>query len=227
MEAAGKSRKMSGNDSAISERESREERFEEFALNKKGLTSRREPLISPRLAVLLQPVFPAVRSRAVSRTGPRPLRRGLSRLRHQGVHCARFHRGTCRRCRTSMDPSSVRTKLWFRFQPAPMVVPTLGTFQLHPPCRVLLRVVPELTTYPCFLQALGFFVQPIANSLLIQRHKNFNRAGSVQRVSALSIELLSSPITQCLDIHRAMRDSLAAMSLRMLPARPLASSRLE
>src|SRR5271170_1096223 len=43
MEAAGKSRKMSGNDSAISERESREERFEEFALNKKGLTSRREP----------------------------------------------------------------------------------------------------------------------------------------------------------------------------------------
>src|SRR5271156_1142582 len=166
MEAAGKSRKMSGNDSAISERESHEERFEEFVLNKNGLTSRREPIISARLAVLLQPVFPAVRSRAVSRTGPRPLRRGLSRLRHQGVHCARFHRGTCRRCRTSMDPSSVRTRLWFRFQPAPMVVPTLGTFQLHPPCRVLLRVVPELTTYPCFLQALSFFVQPIANHYL-------------------------------------------------------------
>ena len=35
MEAAGKSGKMSGNDSAISVRESREERFEEFALNKK------------------------------------------------------------------------------------------------------------------------------------------------------------------------------------------------
>src|SRR5208282_5510691 len=166
MEAAGKSRKMSGNDSAISERESREERFEEFALNKKGLTSRREPLISPRLAVLLQPVFPAVRSRAVSRTGPRPLRRGLSRLRHQGVHCAPFHRGMCRRCRTSMDPSSVRTRLSFRFQPAPMVVPTSGTVQLHAPCRVLLRVVPESTTYPCFLQALSFSVQPMANHYL-------------------------------------------------------------
>src|ERR1700678_2386393 len=78
---------------------------EELALNKNGLTSRREPIISPRFAVLLQPRFPAVRSRAVSRTGPRPLRRGLSRLRHQGVHCAHFHRGTCRRCRTSMGPS--------------------------------------------------------------------------------------------------------------------------
>src|SRR6202167_3952769 len=178
MEAEEKSGKMSGDDSAISVRESREERFEEFALNKNGLTSGREPIISPRLAVLLQPVFRAVRSRAVWRTGPRPLRRGPSRLRHQGVHCARFHRGTCQRCRTLMDPSSARTRLWFRFQPAPMGVPTLGTVQLHAPCRVLLRVVPELPTYPCFLQALGFFVQPIAKSLLIERHKKFSRAGS-------------------------------------------------
>src|SRR5271156_2396428 len=163
MEAAGKSGKVSVPFLYASHARNG---FEEFALNKNGLTSRREPIISPRLAVLLQPVFPAVRSRAVSRTDPPPLRKGLSRLRHQGVHCARFHRGTCRRCRTSMDPSSVRTRLWFRFQPAPMVVPTLGTFQLHPPCRVLLRVVPELTTYPCFLQALSFFVQPIANHYL-------------------------------------------------------------
>jgi hypothetical protein len=36
MEAEGKNGKMSGNDSAISLRESREERFEEFALSKDG-----------------------------------------------------------------------------------------------------------------------------------------------------------------------------------------------
>ena len=64
-ESRRESCKMSGNDSAISVRESREEQFEEFAPNKNGLTSRREPIISPRLAVLLQPVFPAGRSRAV------------------------------------------------------------------------------------------------------------------------------------------------------------------
>jgi hypothetical protein len=34
MEAEGKNGKMSGSDSAISVRESREERFEEFALNR-------------------------------------------------------------------------------------------------------------------------------------------------------------------------------------------------
>src|SRR5271155_3524849 len=134
---------------------------------------------SARLAVLLKPRFPAVRSRAVSRTGPRPLRRGLSRLRQRGVHCVPFHRRTCRRCRTSMDPSSMRTRLWFRFQPAPMVVPTLGTVQLHAPCRVLLRVVPELTTYPYFLQALSFFVQPMANYYYPTSQK-LSRAGSVK-----------------------------------------------
>ena len=44
MEAEGKNGKMSGNDSPISLRESREERFEKFALSKDGLTSRREPI---------------------------------------------------------------------------------------------------------------------------------------------------------------------------------------
>jgi hypothetical protein len=83
-----KTGKMGGNDGTISSRESRQKRFEEFALkeecalNNDGLTSRPEPITSPRLAVLLQPVFPAGRLRAVSRTGLRPLRRGLSRLRH-------------------------------------------------------------------------------------------------------------------------------------------------
>ena len=44
---------------------SHEERFEECALGNDGLTSRREPITSPRLAALLQPVFPAGRSGAV------------------------------------------------------------------------------------------------------------------------------------------------------------------
>src|SRR5271167_2951459 len=180
MEAAGKSGKVSVPFLYASHARNG---FEEFALNKDGLTSRREPIIFPRLAVLLQPVFPTGRSGAVSRTGPRPLRKGPSRLRHQGVHCARFHRGTCRRCRTSMDPSSMRTRLWFRFQPAPMVVPTLGTVQLHAPCRVLLRVVPELKTYPCFLQALSIFVQPMANYYLSNVTKP-SRTGSVQIANA-------------------------------------------
>jgi hypothetical protein len=47
MEAEGKNGKMSGHDSAISSRESRQERFEEFALNKHGLTSRRELISLP------------------------------------------------------------------------------------------------------------------------------------------------------------------------------------
>ena len=152
--------------------------------------------------MLLKPRFPAVRSRAVSRTDPRPLRRGLSRLRHQGVHCARFHRGTCRRCRTSMDPSSVRTRLWFQFQPAPMVVPTLGTVQLHRSLPGFASSCTRIDNLSMFSPGTQLFRSADGQFTTYPTSQKLSRAGSVQIANALLIELLSSSKYQSLPDSR-------------------------